>query len=128
MKDLRIIIEQEKLHKTRWDRREEKEAKGSERRGNLHPTRDLERGKAAPWEVPPPERSAKIEEELWTICMKQLKWNQSSINGQCYGQLYVSANRCWELKHWIRRKEGNGAGYVGKNWGWQCRAETAWRD
>ena len=62
------------------------------------PRRELERGKAStPWEIPPPVRTlSRTEEEPYSIVgavkmesitpfdVKQLKWKQSSIHGQCY--------------------------------------------
>ena len=64
--------------------------------------RELERGESpAHWEVPPPvRRLAKMEEELWTIRVKQLKQKQSFSNGQCYGQPHVGVCRCQGLKLW----------------------------
>ena len=118
-----IMMEQEKLHKTRQDKERRRKRLKTKQNGTCTPRRELERGKApAPWEVPlPARRSTTTEEELQTIGAKQLKWKDSSTKGQCQCCRCQKVSGTKILPLDIRLKEGAETGYVEENWDWPCR-------
>ena len=128
-KDLRILIEQENLHKTRQDKRRKKEKGEKIWKGNRTGSAPLkgswERRKApAPWEVCPPVKgSAGTEEELQSLGGEHSNLFEAiKIETVLQKQYYIlalpspgwpsaGAGRGWELKLWLWRPDS-------EKWSW----------